>query len=181
MTAPVLYVISCAAGPASELTKLVHEAVETGWDVCVIGTPTAVEGGFLDEEKLAELTGRPVRSSWRRSGEEKSNPKADAVLCAPMTMNTANKLAAGISDTYALGLITEMVGVGVPVVALPFWSTALDAHPSTRRSVGVLREWGVRVLYGKGEWEPHEPGTGGEQLSNYPWSYALRIASELAR
>ncbi|GAA3489689.1 flavoprotein [Streptomyces cremeus] len=181
MTASVLYVIACAAGPASDLQRLVGEAVDSGWDVCVIATPTAIQGGFLDEDRLAQISGRPVRSSWRRSGEEKSNPKADAVLCAPMTMNTANKLAAGISDTYALGLIIEMVGVGVPVVALPFWSTALDAHPSTRRSVAVLREWGVRVLYGAGEWEPHEPGTGGEQLKAYPWSHALHIASELAR
>ncbi|MFJ6697987.1 flavoprotein [Streptomyces sp. NPDC091272] len=129
---------------------------------------------------LAEVTGRPVRSAWSRSGEQKSNPKADAVVCAPMTMNTANKLAADISDTYALGVIIEMVGVGVPTVALPFWSTALDAHPSTRRSVAVLREWGVRVLYGPGEWEPHEPGTGGEQLVKYPWALALSEARRLS-
>ncbi|MEU8886752.1 flavoprotein [Streptomyces sp. NPDC048442] len=181
MKCPVLYVIACAAGPASDLGKLVGEAVEDGWEVCVIGTPAAVAGGFIDKAGLAEMTGRPVRSSWRRSGEEKSNPKADAVVCAPMTMNSANKLAQGIADTYALGLVTEMVGVGVPVVVLPFWSTALDAHPATRRSVNVLREWGVRVLYGPGEWEPHEPGTGGEQLEKYPWSRALRLAAELTR
>ncbi|MFF0747310.1 flavoprotein [Streptomyces sp. NPDC004111] len=180
MSDPVLYVIACAAGPASELDQLVKAAVDEGWDVCVIGTPTAVEGGFLDEAGLAALTGRPVRSSWRRSGEEKSHPKADAVVCAPMTMNTVNKLAAGIADTYALGLITEMVGIGVPVVALPFWSTALDAHPATQQSVEVLRGWGVRVLYGPGEWEPHQPGTGGEQLAKYPWDKALRTAADLA-
>ncbi|MFJ6697988.1 hypothetical protein ACIQM4_18235 [Streptomyces sp. NPDC091272] len=43
MTAPVLYVVACAAGPASEVGALVGEAVDTGWDVCVIGTPVAVE------------------------------------------------------------------------------------------------------------------------------------------
>ncbi|MBB6438693.1 flavoprotein [Streptomyces candidus] len=175
----MLYVIACAAGPASDLGRLVSEAVDDGWDVCVIGTPTAVDGGFLDEAGLAKMTGRPVRSSWRRSSEEKSNPKADAVVCAPLTMNSANKLAAGVSDTYALGLVIEMVGIGVPVVALPFWSTALDAHPATRRSVEVLREWGVRVLYGPGEWEPHQPGTGGKQLAAYPWSLALAEARRL--
>nr|WP_312018742.1 hypothetical protein [Streptomyces sp. I05A-00742] len=39
-----------------------------------------------------------------------------------MTMDTANKWAAGIADTYALGLA---------VIALPDWSTAPDGHPAT--------------------------------------------------
>ncbi|CAM5667286.1 Coenzyme A biosynthesis bifunctional protein CoaBC [Streptomyces rimosus subsp. rimosus] len=73
-------------------------------------------------------------------GEEKRDPPPDAVIVAPLTMNSVNKWAAGIADTYALGLLTEAVGPGLPVVALPFWSTALDAHPATRRSVRVLRD-----------------------------------------
>ncbi|GGR42390.1 hypothetical protein GCM10010219_54640 [Streptomyces netropsis] len=49
------------------------------------------------------------------------------------------------------------------MVALPFWPTALDTHPATRRSVKTLRGAGVRVLHGEGEWQPHAPGTGGER------------------
>ncbi|WP_436781612.1 hypothetical protein [Streptomyces sp. URMC 126] len=90
-----------------------------------------------------------------------------------MTMNTANKWAAGIADTYALGLLAEAVGLGLPVAALPFWSTALDRHPATRRSLDVLRATGVRVVYGEGGWTPHEPGTGERRVDAYPWERVL--------
>ncbi|MCC2276693.1 flavoprotein [Streptomyces sp. ET3-23] len=171
--ARVLYVIICAAGPAGDAARLVRAAQDQGWDVCVIATPATVDGEFIDRPAMESLIGRPVRSTWRRSGEEKRNPPADAVIVAPMTMNTANKWAAGIADTYALGLLTEAVGLGLPVAALPFWSTALDAHPATRHAVNVLRSTGVRVLYGDGEWMPHPPGSGNERLSSYPWQLAL--------
>ncbi|MFC5718687.1 flavoprotein [Streptomyces gamaensis] len=174
---PVLYVVICAAGPARDAAKLVGAAVDRGWDVCVIATPAAVDGEFIDRQALEAISGRPVRSSWRRSGEEQRNPPADAVVVAPMTMNTVNKWAAGIADTYALGLVAEAVGLGLPVVALPFWSTALDVHPATRRAIDTLRATGVRVLYGEGEWVPHLPGTGGERLASYPWSSVLDAVS----
>lgn len=173
----VLYVIICAAGPAGDAARLVRAAKDRDWDVCVIATPAADDGEFIDSPALEALTGRPVRSTWRRSGEEKRNPPADAVIVAPMTMNTANKWAAGIADTYALGLLAEAVGLGLPVVALPFWSTALDVHPATRRAVETLRSSGVRVLYGDGEWVPHTPGTGSDQLNSYPWELALQAVA----
>ncbi|MBZ4320223.1 flavoprotein [Streptomyces huiliensis] len=169
----VLYAIVCAAGPARDAKRLVDTAKERGWDVCVVGTPAAVEGGFLDVPALEAASGRPVRSTWRREGEGKRNPAADAVVVAPMTMNTANKWAAGIADTYALGLLAEAVGLGLPVAVLPFWSTALDAHPATRRSLEVLRGTGVRVVYGPGEWVPHAPGSGGRRLDGYPWELVV--------
>ncbi|MEV4442640.1 flavoprotein [Streptomyces sp. NPDC049577] len=172
----VLYIIICAAGPAAQAVRLVTAATERGWDVCVIATPAAVEGDFIDVPALEAASGRPVRSGWRRAGEQKRNPPADAVIVAPMTMNTANKWAAGITDTYALGVLAEAVGLGIPVVALSFWSTALDAHPATRRSVEVLRGTGIRVLYGEGEWTPHAPGTGGLQMAAYPWHIVLEAA-----
>ncbi|OKI08257.1 flavoprotein [Streptomyces sp. CB02923] len=179
-TPRVLYIIACAAGPASQLVRLVEAAVADGWEVCVIATPAAEAGAFIDVPAVEAASGRPVRSDWRRAGEAKRNPPPDAVIVAPMTMNSVNKWAAGIADTYALGLLTEAVGLGLPVVALPFWSTALDAHPATRRSVRVLCDLGVRVLYGPGSWEPHAPGTGGDQLDRYPWRLALETVEELA-
>ncbi|CAM5447316.1 flavoprotein [Streptomyces abikoensis] len=175
----VLYLIVCAAGPAVDALRLVTAAKDRGWDVCVIATPAAAEGCFIDRDALEAASGRPVRSAWRRSGEQKRNPPADAVVVAPMTMNTANKWAAGIADTYALGLVAEAVGLGLPVVALPFWSSALDSHPATRRAVGTLRDAGIRVLYGEGEWTPHPPGTGDVQRSSYPWDRALDAVEDL--
>ncbi|GAA0378572.1 flavoprotein [Streptomyces blastmyceticus] len=169
----VLYVIICAAGPAADAVCLVTAATDRGWDVCVIATPAATDGEFIDRPALEAASGRPVRSAWRRVGEARRNPPADAVVVAPMTMNTVNKWAAGIADTYALGVVAEAVGLGLPVVALPFWSTALDAHPATHRAVDTLRATGVRVLHGPGEWTPHPPGTGDGRRETYPWHRAL--------
>ncbi|MGP8300088.1 flavoprotein [Streptomyces inhibens] len=57
-----------------------------------------------------------------------------ALLVAPLTANTLNKWAAAISDTLALGLITEGIGLQLPIVALPHWNDAQQAHPAVARS-----------------------------------------------
>ncbi|MFF4157754.1 hypothetical protein [Streptomyces sp. NPDC001678] len=63
----------------------------------------------------------------------------------------------------------------------PFWSSALDSHPATRRSIEILRGSGVRVLYGEGEWTPHDPGTGEARIASYPWLRALDALSDVTR
>ena len=62
-------------------------------------------------------------------------------------LNNASKLAHGISDTLALGLVNEAVGLGLPIVAVPWPNTALARHPAFQRSVAELREWGVMVTF----------------------------------
>lgn len=42
----------------------------------------------------------------------------DAVLACPLTFNSVNKFAHGHADSFAMGLLCEMVGYGVPVVDL---------------------------------------------------------------
>jgi flavoprotein len=59
----------------------------------------------------------------------------DAILVAPATYNTINKWAEGISDTYALGIPAEAIGLEVPIVVLPFVNTALAGRAPFRRSV----------------------------------------------
>ena len=73
-------------------------------------------------------------------------PSPDALVVAPATFNTVNKWAQGISDTLALGLLNEAVGLGLPMIVAPWPNAALAAHPVFIRSVGLLREWGVTVL-----------------------------------
>jgi phosphopantothenoylcysteine synthetase/decarboxylase len=167
----VLYIIVCAAGPAGEVGTLVKLAQDDGWTVQLIATPPALD--FIDVPALEQQTGRPVRSRYRKPGEPRS-PRADAIIVAPATYNTINKFAQGISDTYALGLLAEAPGLGIPVVILPFVNSALASRAPFRRSIQQLRgEEGIRVLYGPGEFEPHAPGAGGDLLSAYPWQLAL--------
>jgi Flavoprotein len=166
-----LYIISCAAGAASDVGRLIEQAQLGGWDTWLIPTPAAVD--FLDIRTLQELTGHPVRARYRRPGEAGKLPPADAIIVAPATYNTINKWAAGIADTFALGLLAELTPLGIPVVVLPFINSALAANRALRSSVADLRADGVQVLLGPGGFEPHPPGTAGTRLDGYPWHLTL--------
>ena len=160
-----LSVIVCGAGPATAIGTLVKLAHERGWIVQVIATPAALE--FFDPAAIEAQTGSPVRSQYRKPGEPRSEI-ADAIIVAPATYNTINKWAHGISDTYALGVLAETTGLGVPIVVLPFVNSALASRPPFRRSVEALRAEGVRILLGPGGVEPHPPRTGGDLSTATP-------------
>lgn len=172
----VLYLVVCAAGPASRVEEMVKLAQDEGWSVYCIATPAAVEH-FLDLPSLTELTGHQVRTAYRGPGDEPL-PRADAVIVAPATYNTINKWAAGISDNYVLNQLAELTGLGARIVVLPFVNEGLAANGVFLRSIDDLREAGVRVLFGPGEFVPHPPRTGGRSLDTYPWRLALEAAAE---
>jgi phosphopantothenoylcysteine synthetase/decarboxylase len=141
---PVLYLIACGGRPSGQFAAFVRFAQKQGWDVCVIATPDGTK--FMDAGKLADLTGHPVRSQYKDPDEPDVLPPADAFVVAPATFNTINKWAQGISDTLALGLLNEAVGLGLPMAAVPWPNVALARHPVFVRSVATLREWSVRIL-----------------------------------
>ncbi|WP_283138929.1 flavoprotein [Rhizohabitans arisaemae] len=168
----VLYLVVCGAGPAGEIGTLVGLARQHGWIPQVVATPAAL--AFIDVPELERLTGRPIRSRYR-SPDEPKPPRADAVIVAPATFNTINKFAQGIADTYALGVLAEAVGLGIPVVVLPFVNSALAGRLPFRQSVDRLREEGVSILLGPGAFEPHPPNG---EAAPPPWHLTL---TELAR
>jgi Flavoprotein len=143
----VLYIISCAASSATLVPNLVTQAQGAGWEVCVITTPQGTR--FLDIPLLEKLTGYPVRSEYKRPEEPDVLPRADALVVFPATFNTTNKWVLGVSDTLALGLLCECTGLKMPIVTVPCFRTGggLDGHPAFFRSLRMLREYGVRVLY----------------------------------
>lgn len=66
---------------------------------------------------------------------------------APHSLQAGGQ-AQGISDTYALGVLAETTGLGIPIVVLPFVNTALASRQPFRRSVEALRAEGVSILLG---------------------------------
>jgi hypothetical protein len=62
----VLYIVVCAAPAASGVEDLVLLAQAAGWRVYVIATPLGLR--FVDADRLASLTGEPVRTEWRMPG-----------------------------------------------------------------------------------------------------------------
>ncbi|WP_344610413.1 flavoprotein [Dactylosporangium salmoneum] len=170
MSGSVLYAVVCGSPAAQGVGKLVSLAKERGWDVCVIATPDALK--WLDIPTVVKQTGHPVRHRYKYPGEPDVLPSPDAMIIAPATVNTVNKWAAGIADTLALGLIVEGLGLGLPIVAVPYTNRAMAAHPAFGESVEKLRAWGVTVLYGDDVLELHPPGVG-ETRSDFPWHLPL--------
>jgi phosphopantothenoylcysteine decarboxylase len=169
-----LYVIICGGPRARHVSELIRRAQVAGWTVCAVATPQALK--FLDTQELVQLTGFAVPHEYELPGESDALPPPDAFIVCPATFNTINKWAAGIADTLALGLLTEGIGKGLPIVAAPALNSAQAAHPAFQRSVALLRDNGVQVLYGPGVYEPASPGTGGRP---YDWDLPLRALDDL--
>ncbi|HTQ90091.1 MAG TPA: flavoprotein [Streptosporangiaceae bacterium] len=119
-----------------------------------------------------------MRSQYAKPGAPRSQVP-DAIVVAPANYNTINKWAQDISDTYALGVLAEATGLGVPIVVLPFVNTALASRAPFRRSVDSLRAEGVKILLGPGGFQPHPPRTGGNLIDTYPWHLGLDEAQRM--
>jgi phosphopantothenoylcysteine synthetase/decarboxylase len=169
----MLYLIACASPRARRVGELISRAQARGWTVCVIPTPEALK--FIDLLALEQQTGFPVRAEYEPGSTVARLPPPAAMLVCPATFNTINKWAYGLADTLALALLTEAIGLGVPLVAAPALNSAQAAHPAFERSVAALRAMGVRVLYGPGIYEPGPPGTGER---SYDWELPLEALEE---
>jgi phosphopantothenoylcysteine synthetase/decarboxylase len=135
-------VISGAPAPQG-LPSLIAKLQETGWRVVVFSTPMGTR--FADLCELERLTGEPVRWKYRMPGTGSRTPPADVVLACPLSFNSVNKFAHGHADNFAVGLLCEMVGYGVPVVVVPHCKPQLASHPAFEASLATLRGMGVRV------------------------------------
>jgi phosphopantothenoylcysteine synthetase/decarboxylase len=164
---PVLYVVACGGRAAGDLAEFVLTLHADGWEVCVIATPSALK--FMDTAKLAELTGHVVRSDYKQPDEPDVLPLPDAMVVAPATFNTINKWAYGSSDTLALGLLNEAIGLRLPVVAVPTPNTALAKHPAFAESIARLRSWGVHIMFDPEIFPLPTPNLGPSAADLFPW------------
>lgn len=145
-TGNVLYLVVCAAPPARESERLVVGMQALGWDVCVVTTQMARY--WLDAKRLANVSGHVLRTQFREPDDPAFEPFGDAVLVAPATFNTINKVAAGINDSLALGLVNEALGARVPVAFVPCVGEELAGHPAYLANVALLARAGAAFLDG---------------------------------
>jgi len=148
-----------------------------GWDTCVIATPSARK--FMHADRLAEISGHVVRHEYKQPGEQDVLPPPDAVVVAPATFNTINKWAAGISDTLALGMLNEAVGLQLPIIAVAFPDVALARHPAFRNSVEILRSWGVRLIFDPERYPLPAPNMGPAAVELFPWKALMTELAEV--
>jgi phosphopantothenoylcysteine decarboxylase len=167
---PVLYLIVCAAPPAQRIGELVELLHQAAWNVCVIPTPRVAS--WLDRHALAQQTGYPVRYDYKPPGDPDVLPRADAIVVAPATFNTINKWSAGISDTFALGILNEAFGLKLPTIVAPYAKLSLAAHPEFDRSLKKLSAWGAHVLPNeviRVKVEEQEAAVKDESAPNFYW------------
>lgn len=165
----VLYWIACGSPAATRVVEPgVRAAQQAGWDVCVITTPNG--RNFLNLPLLARLTGHPIRSEYKMPDTPDLLPRADALLVYPASFRTINTWAVGDSATLAVGLLCEYLGLGVPIVAIPYTGNGLDRHPAFLSHIQQLRDWGVRVIYDREMYPP---------FNNVPCEVALEALHQL--
>lgn len=83
---PTLGLLVSAAGGAERIReKFVQPAIEAGWSVAIIASPTAATWlADLDElEQLEVVTGYQVRVQPRMPGETSPHPPIDVYSAAP--------------------------------------------------------------------------------------------------
>lgn len=141
----VLYVVVSGAPAPEGIPALVKRCQDAGWRVLVFSTPLGMR--FVDADELERLTGEPVRWEYRMPGTGKSVPRADAVLACPLTLNSVTKFAHGHADNFAVSLLCEMTGYGVPVTVIPHLKPQLATHPAFTASRETLRSMGIRVMF----------------------------------
>jgi phosphopantothenoylcysteine synthetase/decarboxylase len=141
----VLYLVTSGAPAPEGIPELVKQCQDAGWRIIVFSTPLGVR--FIDPGEVEKLTGEQVRTDYRMPGTAKGLPPASAVLACPLTFNSVNKFAHGHADNFAIGLLCELLGYGVPVTVVPHCKPQLASHPAFGASIATLRSAGVTVLF----------------------------------
>ncbi|MGH2941746.1 MAG: flavoprotein [Solirubrobacteraceae bacterium] len=175
----VLYIVACGGRPAGHLASYVEQMRLDGWDTCVIATPSALK--FIHKAELAEVSGHVVRYEYKQPDEDDVLPEPDAMIVTPATFNTINKWAAGISDTLALGMLNEAVGLRLPIVAVPFPDVALARHPTFRNSIETLRSWGIRLIFDPERHPLPTPNMGPPAADLFPWQAVMNELAQVRR
>ena len=136
--------VVCAAPLVRRLNDIVGYLRTEGWSVSVVGTPESA--GWFNQDELTATLGQPARFGYRKAGESKSKFVPDVMAVCPATFNTMNKVAAGIADNYAVGLICETFGSGLPLLVAPMVNNKLGGHFTWSRTINSLRTNGAEFL-----------------------------------
>lgn len=143
-------VVASAAGGIERLREgLIEPLIGDGHTVAVTLTPTAA--AWLERsgesDKIASLTGLPVRSKPRFPDEESPHPEVDVYVAAPWSAGSTAKLALGIADNQALTALCESIAT-VQMIVFPRINAAHARQPAWHEHVDRLRASGVQLIYG---------------------------------
>lgn len=171
-----LALVACGAPLAARVHDVAAQAVELGWLVRVVATPSAMN--WVDTAAVEKVTGFPVLVEQRQPGQLKRFPPPARVIVCPATFNTVNKLAAGIMDTYAAGLLCEALASQIPITLAPMVSTRLWPHPVWTHNLDMLTTAGVTFIDIQtghaGQPAAVQSGTGSKVIAAFDPTWMLR-------
>lgn len=180
--AEYLALVACGAPLAVRVPEVAAWAARAGWQVRVVATRSALN--WLDGAEVERVTGSPALVEQRRPDQPKRFPTPARVVVCPATFNSVNKLAAGIMDDYAAGVLCEALGAGTPMTVLPMVSDRLWGHPAWSRNLDALAAAGVTfvdVRTGQvGAPAPVEPASGPAIAAAFDPAWALPAAPPAA-
>ncbi|MEM9823491.1 MAG: bifunctional phosphopantothenoylcysteine decarboxylase/phosphopantothenate--cysteine ligase CoaBC [Bacteroidota bacterium] len=151
--------LGITAGIAAYKTaSLVRLFIKSGAEVQVVMTPASKD--FITPLTLSTLSKNPVHSTFYDKEEENElwnnhvelGLWADYILIAPATANTLSKMTNGECDNL---LLATYLSAKCPVYFAPAMDLDMYKHPSTKRSLEKLQEYGNIMI----------PATSGELAS----------------
>lgn len=141
----VLYLVVSAVPGADRTPERIRQLQSAGWNVCVVATERALH--WFDPGAVEALSGHRLQSRMRVYPEPLFEPLGDRVLVAPGGFNTINKIALGLADDMASGLVCEAIGRRVPVTIEPQLGEAFARHPAFADHVRRLQDAGVEFVW----------------------------------
>src|SRR3954463_7636958 len=130
---------------AYKAAELLRRFTETGHDVTVVPTPSALH--FVGEATWAALSGRPVHTQVWESVHEVPHVRigrsADLVVVAPATADLLARAAQGRADDL---LTNVLLTARCPVLFVPAMHTEMWEHAATQANVATLRQRGGLVV-----------------------------------
>jgi phosphopantothenoylcysteine decarboxylase/phosphopantothenate--cysteine ligase len=140
---------------AVESVRLAHELIRHGADVHAVMTRSATT--ILHPNALEYATGHPVVTEITGSMEYLQmcgrDGKADLLLVAPCTTNTAGKIANAIDDSTVTTYATNALGSGIPILVAPAAHESMIENPAVAANLRRLKDLGVEIIEPKREEE----------------------------
>lgn len=135
---------SIAAYKSALLTRLL---IKAGAQVTVVMTPSARD--FITPLTLSTLSKNPVLTEFTKdkTGQWNNHVElglwADALVIAPASAHTIGKMANGLCDNL---LLAVYLSARCPVLFAPAMDLDMLQHPSTRKNIKTLQEFGNHLI-----------------------------------
>jgi len=134
----------CVTGgiAAIESPKIARHLRRYGASVKAYVTKEALE--FIGEKSLVWGTTNQIVKEL--SGKSEHICLEDIVLVAPATLNTTNKIFAGIADNPVTALVASALGKKIPVYLVPAMHDSLYNNPLFQKNIQNAEEYGITII-----------------------------------